>query len=306
MTSGQKIAFSLLIAIGLFSAFVLTLHSKVFKELETKFYTQSKIEENIGQLNKISESCESYISEILYQLEKSDSAWVKNQAIRSFYTQNPSEAMVSERRTLTEELFVKIPALTGIRIVDKNGKNVHYSSFDDTDLLKQTGITKVYKNYPDIQRDADEIEFASLEKIFSESQEKILFDETKNRLIITIPFFWMDEIYSGQCIFYLNMNSVQKALNRRGTLAIGQNIIMYSDSNYDGGFVFDLPAGEKKTFKEAVLKYWKNNSNKNDLMQTPEKLLEMEDGNFWLILSSTNSSRIKIRKDFRMILITSV
>ena len=294
MTSGQKIAFSLLIAIGLFSAFVLTLHSKVFKELETKFYTQSKIEENIGQLNKISESCESYISEILNQLEKSDSAWVKNQAIRSFYTQNPSEAMVSERRTLTEELFAKIPALTGIRIVDKNGKNVHYSSFDDTDLLKQSGITKVYKNYPDIQRDADEIEFASLEKLFSESQEKILFDETKNRLIITIPFFWMDEIYSGQCIFYLNMNSVQKALNRRGTLAIGQNITMYSDSNYDGGFVFDLPAGEKKTFKEAVLKYWKNNNNKNDLMQTPEKLLEMEDGNFWLILSSTNSSHIKI------------
>ncbi len=294
MTSGQKIAFSLLIAIGLFSAFVLTLHSKVFKELETKFYTQSKIEENIGQLNKISESCESYITEILNQLEKSDSAWVKNQAIRSFYTQNPSEAMVSERRTLTEELFAKIPALTGIRIVDKNGKNVHYSSFDDTDLLKQSGITKVYKNYPDIQRDADEIEFASLEKLFSESQEKILFDETKNRLIITIPFFWMDEIYSGQCIFYLNMNSVQKALNRMGALAIGQNITMYSDSNYDGGFVFDLPAGEKKTFKEAVLKYWKNNSNKNDLMQTPEKLLEMEDGNFWLILSSTNSSHIKI------------
>ena len=294
MTSGQKIAFSLLIAIGLFSAFVLTLHSKVFKELETKFYTQSKIEENIGQLNKISESCESYITEILNQLEKSDSAWVKNQAIRSFYTQNPSEVMVSERRTLTEELFAKIPALTGIRIVDKNGKNVHYSSFDDTDLLKQSGITKVYKNYPDIQRDADEIEFASLEKLFSESQEKILFDETKNRLIITIPFFWMDEIYSGQCIFYLNMNSVQKALNRRGALAIGQNITMYSDSNYDGGFVFDLPAGEKKTFKEAVLKYWKNNSNKNDLMQTPEKLLEMEDGNFWLILSSTNSSQIKI------------
>ena len=77
MTSGQKIAFSLLIAIGTFVVFVLGFQSKLFKELETKFYTQSKIEENTRLLNKLSESCDVYISEILNQIENGENAWIK-------------------------------------------------------------------------------------------------------------------------------------------------------------------------------------------------------------------------------------
>ena len=49
MTSGQKIAFSLLAALGLFAVFVLTLNSTLFKELETRFFTARKdIRESIA------------------------------------------------------------------------------------------------------------------------------------------------------------------------------------------------------------------------------------------------------------------
>lgn len=294
MTSGQKIAFSLLIAIGTFVVFVLGFQSKLFKELETKFYTQSKIEENIRLLNKLSESCDVYISEILNQIENGENAWVKSPAVRSYYVQNPSENLVNERRQLTETLFSKIPALDGIRILDKNGRNVHYSSFDDTDVLKQTGITKVYKNYPDVQKDADEIEFDTLEKVFAQDKSQLLFDESRNRLIISMPYYWMDDVYSGQCLFYFNMISIQKALTRRDVLAIGENLTLFSDDNFKGGFVLNLPAGEKKTFREPVLKYWKKITKNNKNAQTPEKLLEMEDGSFWLVLSSANDSGIRV------------
>ena len=294
MTSGQKIAFSLLIAIGTFVVFVLGLQSKLFKELETKFYTQSKIEENTRLLNKLSESCDVYISEILNQIENGENAWIKSPAVRSYYVQNPSENLVNERRQLTETLFSKIPALDGIRILDKNGRNVHYSSFDDTDVLKQTGITKVYKNYPDVQKDADEIEFDTLEKVFAQDKSQLLFDESRNRLIISMPYYWMDDVYSGQCLFYFNMISIQKALTRRDVLAIGENLTLFSDDNFKGGFVLNLPAGEKKTFREPVLKYWKKITKNNKNAQTPEKLLEMEDGSFWLVLSSANDSGIRV------------
>ena len=294
MTSGQKIAFSLLIAIGTFVVFVLGFQSKLFKELETKFYTQSKIEENTRLLNKLSESCDVYISEILNQIENGENAWVKSPAVRSYYVQNPSENLVNERRQLTETLFSKIPALDGIRILDKNGRNVHYSSFDDTDVLKQTGITKVYKNYPDVQKDADEIEFDTLEKVFAQDKSQLLFDESRNRLIISMPYYWMDDVYSGQCLFYFNMISIQKALTRRDVLAIGENLTIFSDDNFKGGFVLNLPAGEKKTFREPVLKYWKKITKNNKNAQTPEKLLEMEDGSFWLVLSSANDSGIRV------------
>ena len=294
MTSGQKIAFSLLASIALFAGIVLGLNTTLFNQLESRFYTQSKIEQNTGQLNKISESCDAYISDILTQIETGEKAWVKDSSVRSYYVQNPSESDVNKRRQLTEELFVKIPALDGIRIIDKNGRNLHYSSFDETDVLKQTGITKVYKNYPDVQKDADEIEFELLSKKFSGLKPTILFDDARNRLIIGAPFNWVDGVYAGQAIFYFNMIGVQKALTRRNALQLGENLTLYSNSDFDGGLILNLPAGERQSFKEPVLKYWKSREGLASKSDAPEKLLQTENGTFWMILSSTKDAAVKI------------
>ena len=241
MTSGQKIAFSLLAALCLFAVFVLSLNSRLFETLETRFYAQAKIEENTGQLDKISESCDSYISEILSLIEKGDNAWAKNASVRSYYVQNPSESDVNVRRRLTEGLFEQIPALTGIRIVDKNGRNVHYSSFDDTDLLKQNGISKIYKNYTDIVKDADEIPYELLQKLTDESKSVLLCDDSRGRLILTVPFCWMDGIYSGDCLFYLNVREIESSLSIRNELPLGLGITLFADDDLKGGFVLNLP-----------------------------------------------------------------
>ena len=201
MTSGQKIAFSLLITLLLFSGFILTVKTSVFEELETRFYAQSKIRENVEHLDLLSESTNTYISNILYLIEKSDDSYMKNESIRSFYLQNPSEKDVSARRQLTEELFKAIPSLDGLRIVDKNGRTLHFSTFDDTDVFKQSGITKFYKYYNDIQKDCDELPFDTIARSSSESESRILFDESKNRLILSVPFFWLDGLYSGLGLF---------------------------------------------------------------------------------------------------------
>ena len=290
MTSGQKIAFSLLVAMGLFAVFVLSLNSKLFNELETRFYTQSKIEENTGQLDRVSEGCDSYITKILNLTEKGENAWVKNASVRSFYVQNASESDVMTRRRLTEQLFAEIPALSGIRIVDKNGRNLHYSSFDDTDLLKQSGITKIYKNYNDITKDADEIPFEQLSKLVSETKSVLLFDQSRNRIVLSVPFCWVDGIYSGVSLFYLSINEIEKELNASDIIPIGQNAFIISDSDFSGGLVLNIPYGEKKSFEEPVKQYWK----KHVSAQQPEKLLEMPDGRFYLALSSNRNGKIQV------------
>ena len=290
MTSGQKIAFSLLVAMGLFAVFVLSLNSKLFNELETRFYTQSKIEDNTGQLDKVSEGCDSYITKILNLTEKGENAWVKNASVRSFYVQNASESDVMTRRRLTEELFAEIPALSGIRIVDKNGRNVHYSSFDDTDLLKQSGITKIYKNYNDIIKDAAEIPFEQLQKLTSETKSVLLFDQSRNRIVLSVPFCWMNGIYSGLSLFYLSINEIEKELNASDVIPIGQNALIISDSDFSGGLVLNIPYGEKKSFEAPVKQYWKKHSS----AQQPEKLLEMPDGRFYVALSSNRNGKIKV------------
>ena len=290
MTSGQKIAFSLLVAMGLFAVFVLSLNSKLFNELETRFYTQSKIEQNTGQLDRVSEGCDSYITKILNLTEKGENAWVKNASVRSFYVQNASESDVMKRRRLTEQLFAEIPALSGIRIVDKNGRNLHYSSFDDTDLLKQSGITKIYKNYNDITKDADEIPFEQLSKLVSETKSVLLFDQSRNRIVLSVPFCWVDGIYSGVSLFYLSINEIEKELNASDIIPIGQNALIISDSDFSGGLVLNIPYGEKKSFEEPVKQYWK----KHVSAQQPEKLLEMPDGRFYLALSSNRNGKIQV------------
>ena len=298
MTSGQKIAFSLLAAFALFAVFVMSLHSTLFKELETRFYAQAKIEENTGQLDKISESCDSYISEILSFVEKGDNAWTKNASVRSYYVQNPSESDVNVRRRLTENLFSELSALNGIRIVDKNGRNVHYSSFDDTDLLKQSGISKFYKNYTDIIKDSDEIPFEKLQKITSETKSVILYDESRSRLILSVPFCWVDGIYSGTALFYLNLHEVEKELTRREVLSIGQEITLFADEDYNGGFALNIPRINKNEFQKPLLSYWKTRSEimsrGQDAGQEPEKLLSIPDGRFYVGLSSNRIGKIRI------------
>ncbi len=298
MTSGQKIAFSLLAALALFAVFVMSLNSQLFKELETRFYAQAKIQENTGQLDKISESCDSYISAILSLVEKGDNAWTKNASVRSYYVQNPSESEVIQRRRLTESLFSQIPALKGIRIIDKNGRNVHYSSFDDTDLLKQSGISKFYKNYTDIIKDSDEIPFEKLQKITSETKSVILYDENRSRLIISVPFCWVDGIYSGTALFYLNLHEVEKELTRREVLSIGQEITLFADEDYNGGFVLNIPRTNKNDFKQPLLSYWKNRSEimsrGQNAGQEPEKLLAIPDGRFYVGLSSNRIGKIRV------------
>ena len=297
MTSGQKIAFSLLAALALFAVFVLSLNSRLFKTLETRFYAQSKIEENTGQLDKISESCDSYISEILSLVEKGDNAWTKNASVRSYYVQNPSESDVNTRRKLTETLFSDIPALSGIRIVDKNGRNVHYSSYDDTDLLKQSGISKIYKNYNDIIKDAGEIPFEQLQKITSETKTVLLCDESRSRLIISVPFCWVDGIYSGIALFYLNLNEVENELIRRDVVSMGRGLTLYSDDDYNGGFVLDIPRGTKNEFRTPFISYWKSRSEVlrgGDAVQQPQKLLAMPDGRYYVSLSSNRIGKIRI------------
>ena len=288
MTSGQKIAFSLLAALALFAVFVMSLHSRLFTELETRFYAQAKIEENTGQLNQISESCDSYISEILNLVEKGDNAWTKNASVRTYYVQNPSESDVTQRRRLTESLFSQITALSGIRVIDKNGKNVHYSSYDDTDLLKQSGISKSYKNYPDIIKDAGEIDFEVLQKNSSESKSVLLCDEEGGRLILSVPFCWVDGIYSGLALFYLNLREVEKELVSKDIIAPGEGLSLYADENLAGGFVLNIPRGAKADFRQPLLKYWGSGS------QEPEKLLATEDGRYYLALSSSRSGKIRI------------
>ena len=288
MTSGQKISFSLLVSMLLFSLFVVEANLKLFSTLETRFYSQTKITEKIHQLDRTGEELDSYISDLLSTLGD----YAQNPAVLSYYEHNPSEKSVTDRRNLTESLFNQIPALSGIRIIDVNGRNVHYSSFDESDILKQNGLTKIYKNYSDIIKDSDEIDFDLLRTSAGE-KPKLLVDSSRNRMIVSQPFFWFEKYQGGNIIFYIDFVSLRQTLVDMDIFSYAEEFRILSDSDFNGGFVLELPKVYEKEFKEPILENWASKKLHSEV-QYPKIILSSTDGNYWTLLTSAKSKYFKV------------
>ena len=282
MTSGQKITFSLLFSMLIFAAFVVFANVRLFSELENRFYSGAKVSEKKNHLNQVSESFDAYISNFLTQAAD----YSKNHYISSYLEQNPSEKIVSERRRLTEKLFNDFPPLQGIRIIDRNGRNVHYSSFDSTDLLRQNGISKIYKNYYDIQKDCDEIDFNRLRV---NSLFKIFVDAEKHRLIVSLPFYLFGNVQAGIMLCYLNLYEIREELTANNIIGYGENFAIFSDDSYRGGFVLGIPLNSVSEFRDSVLESFDKGG-----YNQPQKILTASDGSYWTLLSAESSRYINI------------
>lgn len=299
MTSVQKIALSFLMTLVLFAGFLLTFNSYLFDFLEAKFYSQARILEKTEELNQISQGYNEYFTNFLSSINDNYNSWKNLESVRSFYEPNPSEVNVAGRRIANERLFRLYTALSGIRLIDKNGKNVHYSSFDDTDILKQSGISKIYKNYPDICKDSDEILFENFEKLSDEINSRILFDDKKNRIIICEPFFYSGNIFSGYALFYFDFLNLQKELIEKEYLEKNYSLSLFSDNELSGGIADGILNSEKEKFKEPLLKIWENQTKKTESQTVvPEKIfkLNLDENNegFLVALSNSNDSKIHV------------
>ena len=290
MTSGQKIAFSLLGTMILFAGFFVCSQSGLFAQIETRYYSQAKIREKTDSLDKISEGFNEYIRNFLKFVEEGDDAYLKSPAISSFVDQNPSESDVAERRSLTEKLFQNFPALQGLRIIDKNGRNVHYSTYDSTDILRQNGSSKIYKNYPDILKSVDELDFDQISVSENNLQHKIFIDSQRKRIVLSFPLNWMST-FSASAVFYFDLALIQNDFANDEIITASQNFCAYSLENGTGGVVVNIPVKYYEDFAAPVKENWakfkSENQNSGKIAQNqPEKILEIDDGRFWTLINS--------------------
>lgn len=287
MSSSQKIAFSFLITIILVVAFIFTVRStNLFKILDDIYYSQTIIKEKNNNLNKIAENLDSYIKNILSQLKNGENAFINQESVRSYMSQNPSEALIVKRRNLTAQLFEDNPSILGIRIVDKNGKSVHYSSFED-DVLKINGNLKTYKNYPEIVKEFGEIDFSQISVNKIEQNHEIFVDSTKNRIILSVPFFWIQENYAATLICYLNFNDIERELIDKNIISLGENIKLISE-NLSGGILTGLPNIPQTDFESPIIEKLRISHSYNK----PEKILQIDEDSFWVLLSTDVCEKI--------------
>lgn len=281
MTSGQKVAFSLLITLVLSVAFVFTARStNLLKILNEKYYSQSVIDEKNKNLNKIAKSTDLYIKNFLSQMESEKNAFTKQECIRSYLEKNPSESLIVERRNLTAQLFEDNPALHGIRLIDKNGKFLHYSSYED-DVFTTNGNLKTYKNYTEIVEKSNEINFNQIKVSETEQKSKIFVDSKNNRIIISIPFYLSQDIYSAILVCYFNFYDIKNELINQNAIFEGENLKLVSE-NLSGGIVIGFPNDSSSEFEKPILEKWKISKS----YKKPEEILQTKNKDYWVFLSS--------------------
>ena len=295
MSSGQKVALSFLAALICFAGFVFFAQTNLMSTIETKFYAQSKIAQRQEQLDKLSNSCNNYISNILKKIETDSSSYLNSPAVKSYANQNPSEKDEVTRRNLTSALFDTIEGLDGIRLIEGNGRNVHFSTYD-TDVLKVDGLIKQYKNYPDLQEELGELESEMILTDSNNPKHKIIFDSKQNRIIVSFPFYITEQTTFGSLVCYFNIYDFEQILVNSNLLPLGESFDLLTDDDGTGyGFACGIPGDGKADFTKAIINSWKIASGKADgKNKGPENLISQSNGTNWVLLNSSNNTYFNV------------
>ena len=295
MSSGQKVALSFLAALICFAGFVFFAQTNLMSTIETKFYAQSKIAQRQEQLDKLSNSCNNYISNILKKIETDSSSYLNSPAVKSYANQNPSEKDEVTRRNLTSALFDTIEGLDGIRLIEGNGRNVHFSTYD-TDVLKVDGLVKQYKNYPDLQEELGELESEMILTDSNNPKHKIIFDSKQNRIIVSFPFYITEQTTFGSLVCYFNIYDFEQILVNSNILPLGESFDLLTDDDGTGyGFACGIPSDGKADFTKAIINSWKISSGKADgKNKGPENLISQSNGTKWVLLNSSNNTYFNV------------
>lgn len=295
MSSGQKVALSFLAALICFAGFVFFAQTNLMSTIETKFYAQSKIAQRQEQLDRLSNSCNNYISNILKKIETDSSSYLNSPAVKSYANQNPSEKDEVTRRSLTSALFDTIEGLDGIRLIEGNGRNVHFSTYD-TDVLKVDGLVKQYKNYPDLQEELGELESEMILTDSNNPKHKIIFDSKQNRIIVSFPFYITEQTTFGSLVCYFNIYDFEQILVNSNLLPLGESFDLLTDDDGTGyGFACGIPGDGKADFTKAIINSWKIASGKADgKNKGPENLISQSNGTNWVLLNSSNNTYFNV------------
>lgn len=294
MSSGQKAAFSFLAALILFAGFVFFAHTGLMANIETKFYAQAKIGEKKEQLDKLAQSCDSYISDILTTIQTGDNAYLKSSAVRTYAHQNPSEKDAADRKNLTARLFDDLEdyGFEGMRLIEKNGRTLHYSSYE-TDVLKRVSLSTTYKLYSDVVKDSGELDSEKLLVDSDKPQTRFLLDKNNNRMVISFPFYITDGTYFATLVCYFSVHGFEQSLFEKEIIRAGDTLVpVTADGDYEGGLVLNLPSDSRTEFYAPILTSWKKRSvNQNSAF---EHILEKDDGSYWLLMTSREKGNFNI------------
>ena len=275
MSSGPKIALSLLISVLIFAGCVFLSIAGGFKLIEVQFYQPRVIANANDRLSSIEKAYGEYSSNLDNEFRK----FLSEKSVKTFIERAPEKEAMNERGKLSALLYQKISGLNGMRLIENDGIHIHFSTFGE-DTLTETSSLISYKNYTD----ANKIPFTLLEASDGEKQTKIYFDSIKNELVFSYPFYDNYTAYRGTFIFYVLGDDFTQYLIDRELVSLNARGTVCSPN----GFVFDLPITGRELLMKEIEQRWSRK------IQNVEQLVQSDTKSENIFIITQGNDRIKI------------
>lgn len=257
MKSSIKTAVSLLITIGIFVGVFVASSLGLFSNVENKIYEPARLNVIQKRLDSVAACNNEYISNLLLKFGSQNGGFMSKSAVSSFLLLEPSDSILRDFQFLK----ANVPALEGIRVVDKNGKRVHFSSFRNDFRIE--GRRRIYSDYSNLKTRTlhDELDF-SLINVFGENGEqeyRIIFDGNEERILFSYPLFEKES--EAIVIFYVNAFEFTSELYKKNLISVNEKLTLISSADGKvGGFVFGMPSVGQEIVASEILNRWKENS----------------------------------------------
>ena len=270
MSSAKKAAISLFITVLIFAIFSIAAFVHLFGTLETKFYQPAVISGMENRLKDVS-AC---LDEYTVAQAKEFSFFINLPCVKSVYLVNESQEDIEAREKYSSHLLLKNAGLQGIRIICPNEGNILFSTFEND--------AKIYSELAELPFE----NIKANDELINKSKAKIIFDNTKERIIYSIPFYDSYDLYRGSALFYVAGTDFTKYLISKNILSVSEKAklvatVFSNSSQQSKGFVLGLPSASSDAIIGKIVDLWKDNS-----FET-QKVLHSEDYN-WFVVSDNS------------------
>ena len=270
MSSAKKAAISLFITILIFAIFSIVAFVHLFGTFETKFYQPAVISGMESHLKEVS-AC---LDEYTLNQAQNFTTFSTLPCIKSISSYSQNEEDIKNRQNSTTQLLLENSGLQGIRIIGSKGGNILFSTFEGD-----------FSNYSELGELPYE-NIKSNEDVENKNKAKIIFDNTKERIIYSIPFYDNFDLYRGSVLFYVAGTDFTKYLISKNILSVSEKAklvatVFSNSSQQSKGFVLGLPAASSDVIISKLLDLWKDNS------FDTQKILHSQDYN-WFVVSDNS------------------
>lgn len=257
MNTLQKVAFSLIITVVLFSIFIFIGFTGLFSVLETKFYNKRIEQVYIQRVEEEAKQIEIYNNE---NKERFLSI-LKDIDIQKIFTSQWDEQYILKLHNLFQLFLEQYPGIEFVWFYDEKGL-IHYSTADFAVKTVAASYKRVYKNLKEAVKGDESGEsldnsIIDLELLTNGNEKDFKFILDENHNLILYKYKTVDKLglKRGIALFVVNKSDLKRYLIQKNVLQIDDRLTFYNGSyliNGSSKSLIDSGYKDEKTWKRLL------------------------------------------------------